>query len=78
MNDNRSQTVKDIYEGKLKLNEIKKLNIDYIYIGRQELNSNDYKINLSFFEENFKKVYDIDNIKIFKIERVNAIARVLL
>lgn len=67
INDSRKQIQKGIFEGKLTKNEIKNLDIDYIFIGTPELNSPDFSINISSLSQNLKTIYKDRNTIILKI-----------
>jgi hypothetical protein len=45
---------------------LKKWGVFYILIGNEELN--EFSVNLPFFEENYEKIYDENNYKVFAVE----------
>ncbi len=59
--------VRSAYQGEISKEELLKEKISFVFVGPMELYSEDYRVNLEFFEKNFKKVFDNSKIKIYKV-----------
>lgn len=70
ISDDREVIVKRIYNGELSPDEIRDLEIDYIYISNIERTDGSIKLNENYFQENFEEFYSFDNVKIYSVNRL--------